>query len=247
MIINYNDFINEGKYYNETLNPKFWNEDGEINGRIKGKLLTIAHDFYSGLELDVEIQDIQLTGSLANYNYSDYSDFDIHILIDYSDINDDIDLVKSSLDNIRFVWNTKHNITIKGHEVELYVQDVKEPHNASGLYSLMDDEWIREPKFDEPEIDEKDVALKTKYYQKEIDKLEELSKDENIKMDDLDRYFDYSKRLKTKIHQDRKDGLETKAAEFSVENLVFKELRNSGHFGKLIDIINELYDKQFIQ
>lgn len=245
MIKTFNNFITESKYYNEILNPKIW-EENKLNSRIEGKLLTIAKDFYNSLNLDVEITDIHLTGSLANFNYNNYSDFDVHILIDFKEVNNDIELVKSSLDGLRFIWNIRHNITIKGYEVELYVQDINEPHTASGLYSLMNSKWINEPKHNIPTIDENEVINKAKTYMRDIDRLKELSKSD-MKMNDLDTYFNYAKKLKTKIHQDRKDGLDSKEKEFSIENLVFKELRNSGHFGILIDIINDLYDKQFIQ
>ena len=248
MIKKYKQFINEGRFYNDKLNPQFWDEDGNFNQRIRGKLLTIANDFFDSLELeDAEIKDIVLTGSLANYNYTTYSDFDTHIVIDFKEVNDDTDLVRMAVDNKRLLWNIKHNITIKGHDVELYIQDITEKHTASGVYSLLNDEWEIEPKHNTPEIDELEVDKKTKNYQGLIDKLDELTNDEDITMDELDTYFNYAKKLKEKIHSERKEGLDTREAEFSIENLVFKELRNSGHFGKLIDLINILYDKQFIQ
>jgi predicted nucleotidyltransferase len=89
------------------------------------------------LELKVPVLDVQLTGSLANYNYTEYSDLDTHIIIDFKQINDDEELVKKALDGARFVWNQRHDIVIKGHDVELYIQDESEQHTASGLYSLL--------------------------------------------------------------------------------------------------------------
>lgn len=246
MITNFLKFINENKYYNEILNPDFWNDDKEFNKRIEGKLMTIAFDFFDSLELETEVKDIQLTGSLANYNYTDKSDLDVHILIDFNDINYDDELVKKALDGQRFIWNTRHNITIKGHDVEVYLQDVKEPHTSSGLYSLMDSKWVVEPDYKEPKVDEKDVNKKVEFYKKEIDKLKDLTSKE-LELSEIDEYFEYSKKLKKKIQEERKEGLETDKAEFSVENLVFKELRNSGYLGELIDVVNDLYDKQFIQ
>jgi len=171
MITKFNEFLNEGRFYNETLNPKFWDEDNKFNQRIRGKLLTIANDFFDSLKLDVEIKDIQLTGSLANYNYTDYSDFDTHIIIDFKDVDKNVDLVKTAVDNQRINWNIKHDITIKGYPVELYVQDVTEQHTASGLFSLMNNKWVKEPKYNKPEIDEDDVTVKSKGYMKTIDKL----------------------------------------------------------------------------
>lgn len=245
MLLKYNDFINESRFYNDELNPKFWIDD-EFNQRIRGKLIIIAEDFFKSLDLDTDIIDIELTGSNANYNYSNYSDLDVHIIIDFNDVNKDVDLVKKMVDNQKFVWSTKHDISIKGHDVELYVQDVNEKHTASGLFSLLKNEWIRKPKYDEPQIDENDIDDKTKSYINSIDKLDEES-NKDLSLDEIDTYFNYAKKLKNKIHSDRKEGLATKEAEFSVENLVFKELRNTGYFEKLIKIIDKLYDKQYVQ
>jgi hypothetical protein len=110
----------------------------------------------------------------------------------------------------------------------------------------LNNEWIRKPKYDEPQIDENDIDDKTASYINSIDKLDEESNKE-LSLDEIDNYFNYAKKLKNKIHSDRKEGLATKDAEFSVENLVFKELRNTGYFGKLIKIIDKLYDKQYVQ
>lgn len=247
MIKKYLEFLNENRFYNETLNPKFWNDDN-FNQRIRGKLLIIANDFFNSLELkNTEIKDIILTGSLSNYNYTKYSDLDIHIIINFKDVDNNTELVKIALDNKRIVWNIKHNITIKNHDVELYLQDISEKHNASGIFSLMNNEWLIKPKYNQPNVDEDKIDRKTKHYQEIIDKLITLSNDKEINLSDIDTYFNYAKKLKEKIHTERKEGLDTKEKEFSIENLIFKELRNSGHFGKLIDIINFLYDKQFIQ
>jgi predicted nucleotidyltransferase len=147
------------QYYNDQLDPDFWS-DGEFNPRIKDKLLEISKEFYDKLKLDIPIEDVQLTGSLANYTYTDYSDLDVHILIDFSKINENVELVKKALDGVRFIWNLRHQISIKGHEVEIYLQDANEPHDASGLYSLMYDKWLRKPVYNPPEVDERSVELK---------------------------------------------------------------------------------------
>ena len=49
---------------------------------IQKNLLKIAKDYYSELKLDIPILDITLTGSLANYNWSKYSDNSLYIIFD---------------------------------------------------------------------------------------------------------------------------------------------------------------------
>lgn len=231
------------KYYNNKLNSKFWS-DFKFNEEVREKLLAIASDFYDHLNLDVPIIDIQLTGSLANYNYSSYSDLDVHIIIDFSKINKDTELVKKALDGSRFIWNLRHDIVIKDHDVELYVQDVNEQHTSSGLFSLQEDEWIRKPIYNPPDIDEKDVLVKYNYYVNEIDKMEKLIEIKGLIPEEYEAISKRAEKLKHKIQSNRKECL-SKEGEFCVENLVFKKLRNNNYIEKLIDVANKAYDKVY--
>jgi hypothetical protein len=96
--------VNERKInYKRNLNPKLF-EDDKLKPRIREKLLHIATDFYEDLDVDVELLDIWLTGSIANYNYNSYSDIDVHLIVDYSEVNADIELVEKAFDGERYVW-----------------------------------------------------------------------------------------------------------------------------------------------
>ena len=155
-------------YYKKQLNPNYW-QDGKFDPEVREKLLQIAKDLYE--PLDIKPDDITLTGSLAGYAYTKYSDLDIHILVDFASINQDKDLVKQALDGKRFAWNIKHNIYIRGHEVELYFQNTNEPHHALSVYSLLNDEWIKEPKYDPPTIDWEDVNYKSNAFNDTISRM----------------------------------------------------------------------------
>ena len=189
------------KIYNKTLNKKFWSEDS-FDPKIRQKLLAITSDFINELDLnDVEIHDITLTGSNSNYNYNDFSDLDVHVLIDYKDINEDEDLVKDAFDGKRFIWNQRHNINFRGHDVEMYVQDKDEPHTASGLYSIKDNNWITKPSYDPPSVDLKDVYKKANTFVKDTQILEEKVK--NVKGDEARELNQVAKKLKEKISKMR--------------------------------------------
>jgi len=252
----FQDFLFEekiGSFYNDELNPKFWdkkvNKEGDVKWEfdplVRKKLLKIADDFFSKFDdllKGTKIQDIQLTGSLANYNYTDYSDLDVHVLINFSDVDAPKDVLKAAIDGIRFIWNLRHDVVIRGHDVELYLQDSKEPHTASGLYSLKEDKWIRKPKFDPPAVDEQDVNKKFDGLASDINQLEsKLLLVKSIPSDSKDLYKRANK-LKEKIQKMRKEGL-SKSGEFSVGNLAFKKLRNEGYIEKLIDIISGAYGR----
>ena len=223
----------------------FWSEDNKFNPDIREKLLSITNDFIDKLDLDgVEIHDVTLTGSNSNYNYNDYSDLDVHVLIDFKDINEDEDLVKKALDGQRFVWNLRHNISLRDHGVEMYMQDKDEPHVASGLYSLLNNEWITEPSYDPPTIDSRDVYKKAKTIEDDVRVLKERVLD--VKGRSAKDLHDCANQLKKKISNMRKSGLE-REGEFSIENLAFKVLRNTEVIGDLIDIISRSYDKIYME
>jgi len=237
-------FYEDRNYYSDTLHPNFW--DGEVfdNG-IRSAILKIVGDFLKEDEHveDSIIEDIQLTGSLANYNYSEKSDLDVHILLDFADINEDEDLVKRALDGKRFIWNLRHDIKLNGHEVELYFQDIHEPHTASGLFSLQDNKWIKKPVLEKPEVDHRDVVRKAEEFKKEIRSLEEVISELSDEKE-LSLVNKRAKKLKLRIMKMRKDGLSS-AGEYSVENLAFKNLRDNDYIAKLNDIIISSYDHMF--
>jgi hypothetical protein len=233
----YSSFINEGQFYKGELNPVFW-QDGTFDPETRTKLLQIATDFYTDLKVDAPIIDIHLTGSLANFNWTEHSDLDVHVLLDFAKIGSDVEMVKKAVDGLRFIWNLRHPVKIKGFDVELYAQDHNEPHVASGLYSLLKDEWIIEPKPEEPQIDEKDVLRKSDAYKVEIEELEKEVADTDSEQ--AREAQDRISALKQKIMKARKEGLAANG-EFSIENLVFKQLRNDGWLERLINLGAKAY------
>ena len=243
-VLNYNAWLFESDqerndFYKEELNQFFWKGD-KFDPKIREKLLMIANDFYSDLKFPAKIQDIQLTGSLANYNWTDKSDFDVHVLVDFSEIDDNIELVKRAVDGARFMWNLRHNIKIKGFDVELYTQDINEPHTASGLFSLLNNKWIRIPKYNPPEIDYKDVDKKFQGMVSDILNVENIVSTSDFSNASSEEIYTLAVKLKKKILEMRKEGL-SRSGEFSVENLVFKKLRNEGYIEKIIELISKAY------
>jgi hypothetical protein len=219
------------------LNPKLWATENKIRPEVRKQLLKIADDFFESLDIPwVEIKDVRLTGSLANYNWSKFSDVDLHVIIDYKDVNDDVDLVKEYLKLKKDSWNDLHDLTVNDYDVELYAQDYKEPHVASGVYSLEDNEWIKKPKKQKPKYDKEVVKQKAADIIDEIDEIEDLFKAE--KYDDVMKAY---QPLWDKIKDMRKKGL-THSGEYSIENIVFKVLRRGEYLERLTDLKNRAYD-----
>jgi predicted nucleotidyltransferase len=220
----------------EDLNRDIWDENNQLNAEISDKLLAIAEDFYYGLDLDAPVLDITFTGSMANYNWTEKSDIDLHIVIDYTAIDEDYELIKKYLAYAKTIWNRNHEIMIKGHEVEVYIQDVNEPHYSTGVYSVLKDEWLIEPERAEFQVSEEDIKKKIDYFENIIELISKLDKENKY-----EEAYGEADRLADKIRMYRQSGLE-QGGEYSVENIVFKNLRNSDEIGKLFDIKGKAYD-----
>ena len=223
------------------LSPGIFDENEKVKSNVREALLKIAKNVIDELETNINVKDIVLTGSLANYNYNEYSDIDLHIIFDFKDINEDKELVKKSLDCNKYVWNLRHNIKLGGHEVELYYQDINEPHTASGMYSLLKNDWLVKPERSNPKIDAFTIAKKTNNYKKFIKFLEKESSKLVTKA-----YASKLNKLATslleKLKEGRKEGLE-ESGEYSINNLVFKVLRNKKYIERLKTLIDKTYDK----
>jgi predicted nucleotidyltransferase len=207
----------------DMLDPEIW--DGNTMRRSARKaLLRIAAEFLISLGVEVRPDDITVTGSMANFNYTPESDLDLHVIMDYSSIDDDLDLVRQMLMAKKSLWNLRHNITIKGHDVEVYPQDASESHHSTGVYSVLRDEWAIQPTRTEPSVDPASVLQKVESLMALID--------DTLKRSDRAMHITG---LREKLANMRKTGL-SNAGEFSVENLAFKELRRMGYLDRLADI-----------
>jgi predicted nucleotidyltransferase len=227
----------------ETLNPKVWDhpenpDDATMKRRVRKALLKIAEAFISDLGDDVKVEDITLTGSLANFNWSDFSDFDLHVIIDYKQFGKQEELYKELFGLKKQLFNQKHDIRIFGYEVEVYAQDSSEEHTASGLYSIKNDEWISRPSRENFRLDKTHLKSKITSWKNYIEDLII-----NINQLGLEGNEAKVKTLKDKLKEYRKSGLE-KEGEYSYENLVFKFLRRSKIIEKLYDVVNKQSDKE---
>jgi hypothetical protein len=222
---------------NKILNPKVWERGDILNEEIKETLIKIAKGYYESLNLNVPISDITLTGSLANYNWSKYSDFDIHILINVNKFGEKKELIKDLIDSKTRSWNGNHDIKIKDYEVELYIQDINEEHHSTGVYSLLNDEWVIKPEKTSPKINQKEVKHK---YKKIIDTLNDIKKQNKKGNEEV--IVNRLEKLKSKIKKMRQAGLES-GGEFSSENIAFKLLRRNDIMTQISELMDKAFDK----
>lgn len=207
----------------DTLNPNVF--DGlEIKPKVREVLLKIANYFWEGMELNVPYEDVLLLGSSANYNWTENSDIDVHILFNFSLSNQKPENFKKYADSFTQNFNTTYDFKIKNNPIQLYVQDVTEENHSVGVFSLVDSEWIQEPVKEKVDIPDEQIQRYAGIFKQKIDDL--------INSND-DSILEKIKQLKDEIKDFRQKGLDSSEGEYSIENLVFKELRNSGYLEKL--------------
>jgi hypothetical protein len=211
--------------------PNIWDGE-ELNSQVREALLLIAEEFYNTLDVSSPLEDVRFTGSLANFNYTPKSDLDLHLIIDFSKVDENSQLVKNYFDAKRVLWNKKHTIVVKGYEVEVYIENVGEKHISTGIYSALDGEWIVRPTQTKPDVDVDTANKKADTIKKEIDGAVAL-----------DNNLDHLQKIKEKIKKMRLCGLEDGGI-FSPENIAFKILRNDGDIDRLSLAITKEYDRQ---
>jgi len=109
----------------ETLNQAIWDENKELKPEVKSKLELIVDKFKERLKedgVDIDIDDVIIVGSNANYNYTDKSDIDLHLVADLSLYEGKEDLAQVVYNAYRRLFNNKFDPMIYGHEVELYIE-----------------------------------------------------------------------------------------------------------------------------
>lgn len=220
----------------DTLNPLIWDSDMKIKTDVRKALLMNAKRFIEFCDAEnLTFADIILTGSMANYNYNENSDLDVHVVLDFNQISENKEFVGDFFKLKKRLWEDTLPIQIKGHDVEMYFQDTAEPHHSSGTYSLIKNEWIRKPTKKIINIDSANVQLKSADLMNAIDDLETNKSEEN--------FLKKHEQLKNRIKKLRQSGLD-RSGEFSSENLAFKILRNTGYLGKMVDMKNDYLTKE---
>lgn len=222
----------------EGLNQDIWIKN-TLNPKIAIKLIKIASDFFKDLDLpaDTEIKDIIFTGSLANFNWSKYSDIDLHIVIDFKQFDAQPKFVEEYFYAQKSIWNQEHDIKVFGFPIELYVQDINAKLVATAVYSVLKNKWIKKPHREAFQLDKKAIKYKAEQI---IYNLRDIRQD--YQDNQFQAVVDKVKKLKNKIKQMRNAGLE-RGGEFSLENLVFKVLRRTPFMDQLDSFKAKSYDK----
>lgn len=216
----------------QDLFTPIFNEQCRLDKDVRNMLLAIYSDILEdlrnkGYELHPEF--VVITGSLLGPNWDSQSDLDFHIGIDF----DKDDYGQSFPDYLSMYCRSfnENKFQIKGRDLELYFQNVNEPHYSPGIYDVMNDHWIRPPNHEKIIISDEERKTAQEYLDK-ILHLDSLNLNPGEKLTESQRLFNSIKQL-------RKKSLLEEHSEAAFGNQVFKLLRRNGGLQKLSDMIKD--------
>lgn len=218
----------EGGPLHDTLNPKLWDVNMKLLPEVKEKINKIIISFNEYLnqykkDIQFQILDVNLVGSNASFNYTEKSDLDVSVVINFDSLGTTDEIADDYFHCKKNDFNETYNPKIRGIDVELYVSDVKSTNISNGVYSVTYNKWIKKPiKIDPP----KNVDVSE--YSIEIEK----SIERTIEKGDLESL----QKLMSSIYLMRRNSLIVNG-EYGRGNLIYKDLRNRGALDKLHDAI----------
>ena len=205
-------------YFHKELNPKLWKND-KLIPEVRQRVVDISEEFKKQSDLSFDIVDIYIVGSNASFNYTEYSDLDMHLIVNFDLISCSKEIVQAYFNALKTQFNKKYDITIKGISVEVYVEDIQVGVVSNGIYSVYTDSWIRFPvkqQVVEPPVITDTVNRWKKYIDSSID---------NWNREDVVQAINT-------LYMIRKNSIAVDG-EYGAGNYLFKELRNAGYLDKL--------------
>lgn len=200
------------------LNPRLWLDDNTLKPEVREKILEITNEFQKYLEIPINFIDVHLLGSNASYNYTENSDLDVHVIVNFDYLNAPDEWLQIFFNLQKRAFNEEYDIKIKGIDVELYVEDVNAGTVSNGIYSVYKNKWIKPPKYiNIPKVDLEPELSNTR------EAILKVISNDNL---------DLAKKVLDNLYMLRKNSL-ARSGEYSKGNLIFKALRNEG----LLDLL----------
>jgi len=253
--------------YRKFLDSDLFDEEGYLKESVRDTLLSEAYKFIEWVPIPLDPVNIYFVGSETGFMYDEYSDIDIHIVVDFSKIESTysrtFDEVRKEFDSYQKVYNENKELrTVFGHPIEFYIQDVDEIVESPGVYDLVGGSWVKFP--EKPEIDVEDVVashelaktwakkidnfdfnIKDKIYELEVvrDLLQDSPDDKEL-LSQQEALISEISDLRSKVDSfkedlraERKKAINSEGVT-SKENMAFKLLRRYGYLTRLSDISN---------
>lgn len=208
----------------EQLNPKLY-DGNKLRTEVREKLLNIVEEFKQTVTIPFDPIDIIIVGSNASFNYTEHSDIDTHIVINFDKYDSSKELLNAYYNLEKSSFNSNYDITIHGIEVELYVEDTETSAVSNGVYSVMYDKWIKYP---QPiQVKDADLSDTVEKWKTKINDALNANNADNIN------------NLIDKLYVIRKQSIMADG-EYGKGNQLFKEIRNLGLMDQMKDKLKEL-------
>lgn len=223
--------LHEGFEVHDTLNPKLWDINSQLMlPEVRQKLIDIVSAFEDYIDVPIHIVDAQVCGSNASYNYTSNSDLDLHVIANFDLMDVPEGLLQQLYNAKKSSFNRETDITIHGIQVEIYVQDIKSQVNSNGIYSICDNDWVKEPK----PIKSITKHNTEKEFEKWSDHIQQVlaENDYNAIVDTVNMLY------LMRTNSLAVDG------EYSKGNQLFKEIRNAGYLKELKDAMLSCLSRQ---
>lgn len=249
-VSNFDDFLGEndlGHSLNSpVLCPKFWDKYKNTEGKIKWeldpiirkKLIRISEGFVQNIEDSTghkcDVSDIRLVGPMCGPKYTEDSPLEIEIVFDLDSHGESKGLMAEKINHHAFLWHSKPDTTMRGHEVELQVLGEGESRSKSGVYSLSESKWKKLPNLEEKDdldLDEKS-AINVCYL---IEKLERIQGSEFSDPKSLKQII---KKIQSKIGKLRKKSFNSSSKSLK-ETSSYRKLLEGGYIKKVVKILEQ--------
>ena len=185
-----------------------------------------------------------LTGSICNFNWSEFSDVDVHLVVDFSEIHENKEFVQEYFDDKKNDWNNTHeNLNVYGFPVEMYVEDIDAETASSAIYDLWENKWLKKPKegnIEPIKLNKYGIKQVASDLMTQVDDLCDMFEKEHDKHK-LEEIHDEADRISKLFKGIRKVGL--KKGESGSGNIVYKVARRMGYLDKLWKLKTDCYDR----
>jgi hypothetical protein len=214
----------DGILVRDRLDPLIWKDgiNGKLDPDVRKHLLAMARVFIDGVKLkDAPVIDIIFAGSLTGYLYHARSDLDIHVNVDARRLGIKPKYLQGFLFNKSKAWSEGRHFSIRGREVQLLMLDPSVTgENSKGIYSLLNDRWLRKPERPAQPINHARIYSRTLNLVGQFQKAVRAYQ-KNPGGTDCTVLSAFTKALK----KERRIGFQT-VGEYAEANLVYKALRN---------------------
>ena len=230
---------------NDYLENHIWNGDGSLDLSVRRALLDISDDFWESCNIRwVKPKTVLLTGSICNFNWSEFSDVDVHLVVDFSEIHENKEFVQEYFDDKKNDWNNTHeNLNVYGFPVEMYVEDIDAETASSAIYDLWENKWLKKPKegnIEPIKLNKYGIKQVASDLMTQVDDLCDMFEKEHDKHK-LEEIHDEADRISKLFKDIRKVGL--KKGESGSGNIVYKVARRMGYLDKLWKLKTDCYDR----